>query len=87
MNFHGERRRNATQAPRTDPQALLYRKGAGRAATLCYQGHVLMENRHGLAVEGCLTAANGYGERAAALAMNRPMGGEPAGDRGRRQSL
>jgi len=26
-----------------------------------------MENRHGLAVEGCVTRASGYGERAAAL--------------------
>jgi IS5 family transposase len=72
VNFHGERRRNATHASTTDPQALLYRKGAGREAKLCYQGHVLMENRHGLAVDGCLTPANGYGERAAALAMIGP---------------
>jgi transposase len=72
VNFHGERRRNATHASTTDPQALLYRKGAGREATLCYQGHVLMANRHGLAVDGCLTAANGYGERAAALDMIGP---------------
>src|SRR5712664_2753088 len=73
VNFHGERRRNATHASTTDPQALLYRKGAGREAKLCYQGHVLMENRHGLAVDGCLTPANGYGERAAALAMVGPV--------------
>jgi transposase len=72
VNFHGERRSNATHASTTDPQALLYRKGAGREAKLCYQGHVLMENRHGLAVDGCLTAANGYGERAAALEMVGP---------------
>jgi len=72
VNFHGERRSNATHASTTDPQALLYRKGDGREAKLCYQGHVLMENRHGLAVDGCLTAANGYGERAAALEMVGP---------------
>src|SRR5712664_1113632 len=52
VNFHGERRRNATHASTTDPQALLYRKGARREAKLCYQGHVLTENRPGLAVEG-----------------------------------
>src|SRR6266850_2153100 len=73
VNFNGERRRNATHASTTDPQALLYRKGAGREAKLCYQGHVLMENRHGLAVDGCLTPANGYGERAAALEMVGPV--------------
>ncbi len=28
-----------------------------------------MENRHGLAVEGCVTRASGYGERAGALEM------------------
>jgi transposase len=69
VNFHGERRSNATHASTTDPQALLYRKGDKREAKLCYQGHVLMENRHGLAVDGTLTAATGYGERAGALEM------------------
>src|SRR5437867_2597178 len=44
VNFHGERRSNATHASTTDPQALLYRKGARREAKFCYQGHVLMEN-------------------------------------------
>jgi len=72
VNFHGERRSNATHASTTDPQALLYRKGARREAKLCYQGHVLMDNRHGLAVDGRLTAADGYGERAAALEMIGP---------------
>ena len=69
VNFHGERRSNATHASTTDPQALLYRKGNRQEAKLRYQGHVLMENRHGLAVDGCLTAADGYGERAAGLEM------------------
>src|SRR5687768_1968312 len=73
VNFHGERRSNATHASTTDPQALLYRKGDRREAKLCYQGHVLMENRHGLAVDGRLTAADGYGERAAALEMIAPV--------------
>src|SRR5213594_4885896 len=47
VNFHGERRSNATNASTTDPQARLYRKGDRREAKLCYQGHVLMENRDG----------------------------------------
>ena len=67
VNFHGERRSNETHASTTDPEARLYRKGKHREAQLYYQGHVLMENRHGLAVDGCLTPATGYGERAAAL--------------------
>src|SRR6266403_1840355 len=32
VSFHGERRRNATHSSTTDPQALLYRKGARREA-------------------------------------------------------
>ncbi len=69
VNFHGERRRNATHVSRTDPEARLARKAKGHEAKLAYQGHVLMENRHGLAVEGCVTRASGGAERAAALEM------------------
>ena len=45
------------------------RKGHGREAKLSYHGHVLMENRHGLAVDSCVTQATGTAEREAALAM------------------
>jgi len=69
VDFHGERRSNATHGSTTDPDARLARKAHGHEAKLAYQGHVLMENRHGLAVEGCVTRASGYGERAAALEM------------------
>jgi transposase len=69
VDFHGERRSNITHVSTTDPDARLFRKGKGHEAKLAYQGHVLMENRHGLAVEGCVTRASGYGERAAALEM------------------
>ncbi len=47
----------------------MVRKTKGHEAKLAYQGHVLMDNRHDLAVEGCVTRASGYGERAAALEM------------------
>ena len=82
VNFHGERRSNETHASTTDPEARLYRKGKHREAQLYYQGHVRMENRHGLAVDGCLTPATGYGERAAALEMAgraATAGGSPSG--------
>jgi transposase len=69
VDFHGERRSNDTHRSTTDPDARLWRKAKGHEAKLAYQGHVLMENRHGLAVEGCVTRASGYGERAAALEM------------------
>ena len=69
VDFHGERRSNVTHGSTTDPDARLVRKAKGHEAKLAYQGHVLMDNRHGLAVEGCVTRASGYGERAAALEM------------------
>src|SRR6266849_3644098 len=50
VNFHGERRSNATHQSTTDPDAKLFRKGGAQEARLYYQGHVLMDHRHGLAV-------------------------------------
>lgn len=68
-NFHKEKRSNETHASTTDPEARLYKKGDGQPARLCYIGHVLMENRNGLAVDGGVTQASGTAEREAALAM------------------
>ena len=67
--FRGEKRSNATHASATDPDARLYRKGSGKESRLCYLGHALMEHRHGLVVDGCVTLATGTAERTAALAM------------------
>ena len=50
VDFHGERRSNDTHQSTTDPDARLARKGQGKEAKLSYAGHVLMENRNGLAV-------------------------------------
>ncbi|MBI3625494.1 MAG: IS5 family transposase [Candidatus Rokubacteria bacterium] len=69
VNFHGERRRNATHASTTDPDARLYTKAPGQTAKLCYMGHLLMENRHGLAVKAHVTQATGLAEREAAVAL------------------
>jgi transposase len=68
-NFHKEKRSNETHASTTDPDARLYRKADGRESRLCFMGHVLMENRNGLAVDAALTHATGIAEREAALAM------------------
>jgi transposase len=68
-NFHGQKRKNDTHASTTDPQSRLYRKAAGREAKLCYFGHVLMENRNGLALAGLVTQANGTAERRASEIM------------------
>ncbi len=69
VNFHGQRRTNATHQSTTDPDARLYKKARGREARLGYLGHVLMEHRSGLIVKTSVTPADGYGERDAALVM------------------
>lgn len=77
-NFRAEKRSNETHASTTDPDARLYRKGDGQESRLCYMGHVLMENRNGLAVEAEVTRASGTAERDAALVM---LDRGPAGER------
>lgn len=76
-DFRGETRSNATHASTTDPDARLYRKGDGQGSRLCFMGHVLMENRNGLAVDATLTHATGTAEREATLTMldRRKRGG------------
>jgi len=69
VDFRGERRTNATHASTTDPDAQLYKKADGQKSVLAYLGHVLMENRHGLLVNACVTAATGTAEREAAALM------------------
>lgn len=81
-DFHGQKRSNETHASTTDPEARLYRKGQGKEAKLCFMGHGLMENRHGLLVDACLTLADGHAERVAALHMI-----EPRADRARAVTL
>lgn len=76
-DFHGDRRSNKTHASTTDPEARLYKKGKGKAAKLCFMGHGLMENRHGLLVDACLTQADGHAERVAALHMIEPRADRP----------
>jgi transposase len=76
-NFHGKKRSNETHASTTDPDARLYRKGAGKEAKLCFIGHGLMENRSGLLVDACLTPADGHAERMAALHMIEPHADRP----------
>ena len=76
-SFHGQKRSNATHGSSTDPDARLYKKGQGKEARLCFMGHGLMENRHGLVVDACLTQADGHAERVAALHMIEPHADRP----------
>jgi hypothetical protein len=55
VDFHGEKRSNATHASTTDPEAQLYRKGRGKEAKLSFMGHTLMENRRSYAGNWVMT--------------------------------
>ena len=68
-DFQGEKRANDTHASTTDPDAKLYRKSSNTAAKLCFIGHALAENRHGLIVEADATKALSRAERETAIAM------------------
>ena len=68
-DFHGEKRANDTHGSTTDPDAKLYRKSSNTTAKLCFMGHALAENRHGLIVQAGATTASSRAEREAAIAM------------------
>jgi len=86
VNFRGEKRSNQTHESKTDPEALLARKGAGKESKLSYNGNLLVENRNGLIVDAEVFQANGTAERDAALMMLEQIPGtQPvtvAGDKG-----
>ena len=69
VNFHGQKRSNATHESKTDPEAKLARKGQGKEARLSYSLNGLMENRNGLLVDLAVLPADGYAERDAATMM------------------
>lgn len=87
VDYHGQRRSNATHVSATDAEARLARKGNNQAARLCFAGHVLMEHRSGLAVDVEVTQAVGVTEWEAAVEMLDRLPGDGqrktvAGDRG-----
>src|SRR6202165_1540461 len=75
VNFRGEERSNQTHESKTDPNALLARKGAGKEAKLSYSGNLLVENRNGLIVSSLVWEATGTAERDAAMAMLQDVPG------------
>lgn len=68
-DWKGKKRSNETHASTTDPDARLYKKSDNAPAILCYQGHVLMENRSGLVVGAVASHANGTAERTCAVRL------------------
>ncbi len=75
VNFRGEKRSNATHASKTDPEALLAKKGEGKESKLSYTGNLLVENRNGLIVDAEVFQSNGTAERDAALMMLEKLPG------------
>ena len=63
VDFHGEKRSNATHQSTTDPEARLFKKGKGKEAKLVFMAHALMENRNGLLTDFQVTSATGTSER------------------------
>jgi len=86
VDFHGERRQNATHRSTTDPEARLAKKGIGKEARLCYTESVLMENRNGLMIDLRVGQAGGRAECEQGLEMLQAIGGTRritvAGDKG-----
>src|SRR5271156_6115767 len=86
VNFHGEKRSNQTHESKTDPDAKLARKGAGKEAKLSYSGNLLLENRNGLIVHAEVFEANGTAEREGGLVMLEQIPGKKpvtaGGDKG-----
>src|SRR6201997_456179 len=52
-------------------------KGKGKETKFASSARGLMENRHGLLVDACLTRADGHAERVAALHMIEPCADRP----------
>lgn len=67
VNFHGEKRSNATHESKTDRDARMAKKGPGKEAKLSYMGHTVMENRNGLIVKAAASLATGKAEREVAV--------------------
>jgi transposase len=63
VDFHGEKRSNATHQSTTDGEARLMRKGKGKEAKLVFLANALMENRNGMLLDFQVTQATGTAER------------------------
>lgn len=69
VDFKGERRINKTHESKTDLDARIYTKSPGQTAKLNFMGHVLMENKNGLAVDAKVTQASFHAEHEACIEM------------------
>ena len=72
-DFKNKKRSNQTHRSRTDPEALLRRKGGGQEAKLSHSLHTVVDNRNGLIVAVEVAEASGTAERTAAKSMLKKM--------------
>lgn len=75
VDFKGQKRSNDTHASKSDPDARLFAKSNKQESLPAYIGHVLMENRSGLAVDTRVTLATGTAEHEAAIEMLKAVPG------------
>ena len=68
-DFKNKKRSNQTHRSKTDPEALLRRKGRGQEAKLSHSLHTLVDNRNGMIMAVEVAEASGTAERTAAKAM------------------
>ena len=87
VNFHGERRTNATHQSTTDPRPAWPAKGRAKRPGSATPGHVQMDNRHGLVVNTRLTQASGIAEPDGGFGDGGRDRGPGSGHAGRRQGL
>ena len=76
VEFRGEKRSNKTHESTTDPESKLYTKSKGQTAVLNFMGHVVMENRNGLAVDSRVSQPGYYAEADAAIEMATALSNE-----------
>jgi transposase len=69
VDFHGQKRSNATHESSTDPDAKLIRKGDGQPALLSHALHAIVENRHGLVLAVEVNSPLGNSEPTTALSL------------------
>ena len=75
VDYRGEKRSNETHESKSDAEAQMARKGAGKEAKLSYSGNLLVENRNGLIVGQSGMGSHGTAERYAALEMLQEIPG------------
>lgn len=75
-----------THVSKSDPEARLFKRAGAAESRPSYLGHVITENRHGLAVAACVTESATKAEREAGLRMlegvRRRAGATLGGDKG-----